>query len=210
MPGRCSRVLGAAMLAGSMACARQGTVPETDPVVTRFAEAARDGDSDAIYELVSEDAKKAYGRAGVRRLVSESRRELAERGNALLKGPRQVEASARIRYEHGAVAEVAMEQGTLKVASAGLLPARPRTAPEALGQLREALARRSYPALMRVLSRDTATALDQDISGLIDALEHPDMLDIKEQDTDAEVSLPGGHWVKLKREDGVWRIHDLQ
>jgi hypothetical protein len=200
----------AVALLGSVACARRSAMPETDPAVRQFAQAAREGNSDAIYELLTEDAQKTYGRSGVRELVAQSRQELRERGEALLRGPRQLSQSATVRFDHGAVAEVAMEHGQLKIASAGLLPARPRTAPEALEQLRDALARRSYPALMRVLSRETAATLDEDITRLVDALEYPTMLDIKESGEDAEVQLPGGHWVKLRREDGVWRIHDLR
>jgi hypothetical protein len=63
---------------------------------------------------------------------------------------------------------------------------------------------------MRVLSRETAATLDEDITRLVDALKYPTMLDIQESGEDAEVQLPGGHWVKLRREDGVWRIHDLR
>ena len=209
-PARRAELLFSVVLLGSVACARPGAVPETDSAVQQFAEAARDGNSDAIYDVLTQEAQRTYGRSGVRELVAESRQELRKRGEALLEGPRQVSQSARVRFDHGAVAEVALEHGQLKVASAGLLPARPRTAAEALEQLRGALERRSYPALMRVLSRETAATLDQDIAGIVDALESPTMLDIKESGEDAEVQLPGGHWVKLRREDGVWRVHDLR
>ena len=52
--------------------------------------------------------------------------------------------------------------------------------------------------------------MDRDLTSLARGLEHPEMLDVIVSGDEAEVTVPGGHWVKMKREGGVWRVHDLQ
>ena len=98
----------------------------------------------------------------------------------------------------------------LKVGSAAALPSAPRTPAQALDDLRQALARRSYAAFLRVLSAETRSALESDLGAVVRGLEEPETLDIELRGETAEVELPGGHVVKLKRERGVWRIEDLR
>jgi hypothetical protein len=115
-----------------------------------------------------------------------------------------------VRYDDGERAVLDLEDGVFKVGSADALPSAPRTPAEALGALRKALARRSYPALVRVLSAETQTALESDWDALVRGLEDPETLDVRVQGDRAEVQLSGGHVVKLRRELGVWRIEDLE
>jgi hypothetical protein len=41
-------------------------------------------------------------------------------------------------------------------------------------------------------------------------LQDPETLEIEVEGDRAEVELPGGHVVKLKREAGAWRIEDFR
>jgi hypothetical protein len=95
------------------------------------------------------------------------------------------------------------------VSAAAGLPAGARTVAEALGELRGALAERSYAALVRILSTDTRGAIEVDMRSLVSGLEHPDALEVKVHGETAEVDVPGGHKVLLRREAGVWRVHDF-
>jgi hypothetical protein len=79
-----------------------------------------------------------------------------------------------------------------------------------LSGLRQALARRSYAAMVRVLSAETRGALESDVSAIVRGLEDPETLDVEIEGDEAEVELPSGHVVKLKREAGVWRVEDLK
>ncbi|MBN1608834.1 MAG: hypothetical protein JW940_19565 [Polyangiaceae bacterium] len=206
-----ARGMAAALCGGTLVgCAREQSLPDPDPVVRRFAAAARRGDGDAIYAMLSADAQREYGRDGVRVLVAQSALELAREGEALEKGPRTIDQVARLRLSHGEIVVLTLEGDAFKVSSAGVLPARARTPPEALAELRDALSQRSYAALIRVLSGDTGSTLDGELNGLIRGLEHPDMLEPRISGDRAEVSVPGGHWVKLRREDGVWRVEDFR
>ena len=54
----------------------------------------------------------------------------------------------------------------------------------------------------------TASAFG-DVGALVNALEHPETLDIQVNGDAAEVQLPSGHRVLLKREAGVWRVLDF-
>ncbi|MGC4088891.1 MAG: DUF4159 domain-containing protein [Polyangiaceae bacterium] len=115
-----------------------------------------------------------------------------------------------VRYEDGEQAELALESGVFRVGSASALPAAARTPAEALAGLRQALARRSYMALVRVLSAETRGAVESDLSSIVDGLQDPDTLEVQVSGDDAEVELPSGHSVRLKREAGVWRVEDSE
>ena len=192
------------------ACARP-RVADPMPAVRAYAAAAESGDADAIYALLSKRSQRDLGRDGTRRLVRETRAELSRSAKALQGSNVEVEAVAEVRYHDGenAVLELA-DDGVFKVSSADALPAAPRSPAEALGALRKALARRSYQALVRILSQETQSALESDWDALVRGLEDPETLDVRVQGDRAEVELSGGHVVKLRRELGVWRIEDLR
>jgi hypothetical protein len=121
----------------------------------------------------------------------------------------RVEASAEARFNDGESTTLVLEDGSFLIDAATLLPARPRTPSQALSGLRRALARRSYPALMALMSSDSRGALESDLGSLVSGLEHPETLDIQVNGDSAEVQLPTGHRVLLKREAGVWRVLDF-
>jgi hypothetical protein len=142
-------------------------------------------------------------------LVEESRVELARSARAIQSDSASIEASAEARFTDGESATLVLENGSFRVDATSLLPARPRTPSQALSGLRRALARRSYPALMGLLTSDARGALESDLSSLVQGLEHPETLDIQVVGDTAEVELPTGHLIKLKREGGIWRVLDF-
>jgi hypothetical protein len=190
-------------------CARP-RVADPMPAVHAYAAAAERGDADALYALLSKRSQRDLGRDGTRRLVRETKAELSRSAKALQGPSVELEAVAVVRYDDGENAVLELDDGVFKVGSADALPAAPRSPAEALGALRKALARRSYPALVRVLSQETQSALESDWDALVRGLEDPETLDVRVQGDRAEVELSGGHTVKLRRELGVWRIEDLR
>lgn len=194
---------------GTLSCQR-ARVADPSRVVEAYADATRRGDSEAVYRLLSERSRRDLGREGTRRLVADARKELAAQATFLARPESKPDATAVIRYADGEAAELALEDGVFRVSSAAALPASARTPSEALSGLRQALARRSYAALVRVLSEETRGALESDVSAIVRGLEDPETLDIEIEGDEGEVQLPGGHVVKLKREAGVWRIEDLR
>ena len=204
---------GLILLAGQLAvlgvgCA-ESRLPDPKLAAARYAEAARSGDSERIYALLSSEAQRDFGRQGTRKLVEQAKAELSRQGTALLSPTNRVEASAEIRFEDGESALFDLEDGAFRLSSLGTVPSRARSPSEALGDFRRALARRSYPALLGVLSSETRGALEGDLKSLVEGLENPETLDVKVSGDNAVVNVPGGHQVKLRREAGVWRIQDF-
>jgi hypothetical protein len=200
-------VAGAAL--GTFGCQR-ARVADPSAVVAAYADATRRGDSEAVYRLLSQRARRDLGREGTRRLVLDAQKELAAQASYLVRPEAKPEAVAVIRYADGEEAELALEEGVFLVSSAASLPSSARTPSEALSGLRQALARRSYAAMVRVLSAETRGALESDVSAIVRGLEDPETLEVEVEGDEAQVDLPGGHVVKLKREAGVWRVEDLR
>ncbi len=174
-----------------------------------FARAAKAGDSEAVYSLLTERSQHEYGPERTQRLVRDARRELASTGRALEKGPLTVQARAQIRFEDGEKAVLELESGRFRVAQVGTLPSGAVTPAQALAELRVALARRSYPALMRVMTSSTRGTMENNVRALVSGLEEPETLDIQVEGDNAQVELPDGHTVKLKREEGQWKIDNF-
>ena len=200
---------GFALVAGLLSGCASQRVPDPKVTARAYASAAQRGDADAIYALLTPEGQRALGRAGVKQLVQESKTELGRTAQAIQSDDARVEASAEARFSDGESATLVLEQGHFLVDAASLLPARPRTPSQALSGLRRALARRSYPALMALMSGDSRGALESDIGALVSGLEHPETLDIQVNGDAAEVQLPSGHRVVLKREAGIWRVLDF-
>jgi hypothetical protein len=184
-------------------------VPDPRDAAKQYAEAASKGDADAIYDMMSDGARKSRTREEVRKIVADEREELALVGKAIGAKDARVEATARLRYEDGEETALDLKDGRFWVTAAGALPGGARTPEEALDQLRRVIARRSYAGLMRVLSPQTRAAIEQDLRSLVTGLDHPETLGVQVSGDSAQVTVPGGHHVHLVRDGGIWRIDDF-
>jgi hypothetical protein len=155
------------------------------------------------------DSRRARSLEEIRTLVASERVELAEQGRALERPDVRVEGNARLRYADGEEAALELHTGRYWISASGALPGGGRTPEEALEQLRRVLARRSYAGLMRVLSPTTRASVESDVRSLVEGLNEPTALPVQRNGDAAIVPVPGGHQVKLRREDGIWRIQDF-
>jgi hypothetical protein len=162
-----------------------------------------------VHALLDRETGRALGLPGVQRALADGKAELAAAARSAAAPDAEVVATASVRYVDGEMAELRLEPAGFRVTTASGLPTRARTPEAALEGLRGALARRSYAALLRVLAASTRVALDQDLKSLVEGLTEPDSLGIRVQGDHAEVDVPGGHRVTLKREAGVWLVHDF-
>jgi hypothetical protein len=190
------------------ACASR-SLPDPHAAAVRYAAAVERGDAQAVHTILTQESQRGYGLEGTRRLLAESRQELRRQAQALKSERSIVETLAVVRFSDGEQAVLEHEAGRFRISSAAGLPAGARTPEQALEQLRTALARRSYPALIRVLSKDTRSAMENDLRALVTGLEQPQTLDVKIDGDRADVTVPGGHRVRLKREAGIWRVQDF-
>jgi len=184
-------------------------VPDPKAAADEYARAAARGDANAIYAMMTTSSQEAYGRNDIKRIVSEQRAELAEQAKGITARAARTSATARLRYADGEEAQLELANDRFWVTAAGTLPGGARTTEQALDQLRRVLARRSYAGLMRVLSPATRTAIERDLRALVEGLERPETLHIEVTGDIASVSVPQGHSVKLKRENGIWRVDDF-
>ncbi|MEO7110696.1 MAG: hypothetical protein ABI183_09680 [Polyangiaceae bacterium] len=199
----------ALVFAPSVLACGESSVPDPRGAANEFAEAAARGDSDAIYEMMTDEARAARTRADVGRIVKDEKAELAEEAKLVSEKDARVEATARLRFEDGEEAALELKEGQFRVTAAGALPGGAKTPEEALDQLRRVVARRSYAGLMRILSPTTRTAIERDLRALVDGLDHPSTLNVNVTGDAAVVSVPGGHEVRLRRDGGVWRVENF-
>ena len=198
-----------AVLLATASCAGAVAVPEPQPVVDAYADAIERGDADTVYELMSEESRRAISRDELRRVLGDQKGELSEHASAVAASERVVSARAEIRYDDGEVVSLDLDDGRFGVTAADALPAAARSPAQALSQLRRVLARRSYAGLLRVLSPRTRAAVEQDLRSLVEGLSEPESLDVEVVGDAATVTLGGGHQVKLRREDGIWFVDDF-
>ena len=192
----------------TLGCAR-ATLPDPRDAVRAYEAAAAKGDARAIHGMLSERSRKSLAVSDVQRILADERAELATQAKAMQDPSAVVRASARVRYADGEDATLDVEEGTFHISSADALPAGARTPNEALEQLRRVLSRRSYAGLMRVLSPSTRSAIESDLRSLVDGLAHPDGLEVQVSGDVASVQIQGGHFVKLRRDGGVWKVEDF-
>jgi hypothetical protein len=189
-------------------CASTG-VPDPHAAARTYAEAAIRGDADALHAMMTVASQRARSTNATKAMIDDERDELADQGRDLERADIRVQATARLRYADGEEAALELHDGRYWVTAAGALPGGARTPEGALEQLRRVLARRSYSALIRVLSPATRAAVENDVRSLVDGLSDPDTLPVRVTGDGAVVAVPGGHQVKLKREGGVWRVDDF-
>jgi hypothetical protein len=159
--------------------------------------------------MLTEEDRRAISREEVRALVARDRQELRDEAALVTAPTTHTEATAKIRFRDGEQATLVLEGGRFRVSSAGTMPGGARSPEEALEQLRRALARRSYAALLRVLSPATRAAVERDLRGLVTVLEKSGTLPVEQSGDVATVQAPGGHRVKLRREGTVWYVEDF-
>lgn len=187
----------------------ESSVPDPRGAADEFAQAAARGDSDAIYDMMTDEARAARTRADVAKIVKDEKAELADEAKLVSEKDARVEATARLRFEDGEEAALELKDGQFRVTSAGALPGGAKTPEEALDQLRRVVARRSYAGLMRILSPTTRAAIERDLRALVEGLDHPSTLNVNVTGDAAVVVVPGGHEVRLRRDGGVWRVENF-
>lgn len=198
----------ACALATTTACS-SGRVPDPRTAVDAYTAAAAKGDGDALYDLLPEKTKREVSRADIVRTVKAQREELKDQSKQFSGKRLQVRARGILHFEDGEEASLSLQDGHYFVdATSELLSGAP-TPTLALHQFRRALARRSYIALLRVLTPETRAAVEAEVRALVEGLEHPDELQVHVVGESATINLAGGHIVKLKRDAGIWYVDDF-
>jgi hypothetical protein len=188
----------------------QSAIPDPRPAAQAYARAIERRDVDALFELLDAPSRQALTKSELARLLATSYPELRRQARAFARPDAEVTSQVRVAYSAGRVAYLSVEGGELRIRSVDDFPAEAHTPIEALAQLRTVLLRRNYPALTRILTQDTNKQLEAHTQSLVDALKHPEALDIEVTGDTAVARTRGGHRVELKQEDGFWKIQDFE
>jgi hypothetical protein len=184
-------------------------LPDPREAIAAYAAAAKKGDYQTIYGMLSERSRKTRTLDDIRRVVADEREELALQATALADRATVARASARLRFADGEDALLDLEGDGFRISAADGLPEGARSPEQALEQLRRVLALRIYAGLMRVLSPATRGTMEGDLRALVEGLARPDGLEVQVSGDTASVQVRGGHSVKLRREGGIWRVEDF-
>ncbi|HEV8246122.1 MAG TPA: hypothetical protein VGP93_10160 [Polyangiaceae bacterium] len=202
-------VLAQAAAIAALGCSRP-EVPDARDAARAYAEAVNRGDHQAVYALLTRDSRRDYGVEGTRRLLADAKQELTRQGAALLQPGTRVDAVAHYQLLDGESAELVLTEHGFRLSAAGTFPAAARTPAQALEELRRALSRRSYAAVIRLLSSDAQGTLESEVRSVVKGLENAQTLDVKVEGDAATVEVPGGHRITLKRESGIWRVDNVE
>jgi hypothetical protein len=204
-------VLALCALGAASGCAHGSSIPDPRAAAEAYASAADHGDADAIYGMLSKRSQATTSKAEVQASVGAARAELKDQAAEIRKAEASIVAVARLRFEDGSEASLTMEDGRFRVASAGVMPGGGATPEEALAAFRETLKRRSYPAMLRMMTPQVRASVEAQIRGLVDALEDPSAVQVPATTGDElEIKLKDGHRVKLKRENKVWYVENFE
>jgi len=193
------------------ACGSRPPVPGPDATLLAYAQAAERGDADAAWEILSPAEKQRTSREDLRRAFRENRAELEDQARTLRRAlAAPVRASAEVPTADGGRAIVALEKGSWRIAGGVTGAESLRTPRDTMAVLRSALQRRSYDAVLRVLSRSARAQVEDEVRRLLFALEDIDALSIEVDGDHARIELDPGHAVELQHEDGEWRIVEVE
>jgi hypothetical protein len=200
----------AAALVGALGCTSAASIPDPKVAAEEYAGAAERGDADALWGMLSKRSRATMSKAEVDKIVHDAKLELVDQAKAVRAAAGGIIAVARLRFEDGSEASLTLKDGKFWVATTGMLSGG-STPEEALAGLRDTLKRRSYPALLRLLTPALRAAVEAQLKGLVEALENPSALQIPPgAGEEVEVKLSNGHKVKLRREQGTWYVENFE
>lgn len=191
-------------------CCARPVVPNPRTAALRYAQAVEAGDAQAVHALMTRASQLEYGERGVQRLLREAQAELKNEATALRTGPLTVDAEAILRFADGHRARLELEGGRFWIDSVQGLPARPTTPREALVLLGVALERQNHQTLFGALSKTKKASMERDRDSLLRGLREADAARIVVEDNLARAELTTGHEISLIREDGVWKVENLE
>ncbi len=199
---------GVCVIAALIALAGCGgaTLPSPQKTIDAYIGATKRGDHKTLHSLLSEHDRVRLSVSDVSSLVRENSAELRDAAAKFGGRSAITEATAQIEFEDGEKVTLDLEHGQFQIGSVGTLPGGSASPNQAIAELRRALSRRSYPALLRVLSPKARRMMEDMLRSLATGLAHPESLPIVENGDTAKVRIPGGHFVKLRREGNEWHV----
>lgn len=192
------------------ACVSTQSIPDPRGAAEAWADAAERGDADALHGMLTKRSAATISKADVAATVSSAKAELKDQAKEI-RDAKEIVAVAVLRWDDGTEASLVLEKGQFRVKSAVLMPGGGSRPEETIAGFRDALHRRSYPALLRMLSPALRAAVEAQLKGLENAIGDPEKLPIPPDAGDEiEIKLENGHKLRLKRIDKTWYIDNFE
>lgn len=193
------------------ACAKTSSIPDPRAAAEAWADAAERGDADTLHGMLSKRSKATVSRAEVAATVASAKGELKDQAKEIREAKGKISAVAVVQWDDGTEASLVLENGRFTVKSAMLMPGGGASPAEAVAGFRDALRRRSYPALLRMLTPALRATVEAQLRGLEKSIGDPNKLPYPSDSGDeVEIKLENGHKLRLKRVDKTWYIENFE
>lgn len=191
------------------ACAAE-RVPPPETAARQWAEALESGDPARVHPWLSSRAREELSDEEIAALLEGEKEELGQLGRELKAQELSSRARARLLLEDGTEVTLELEEGRFLLRGAGVVPAAPQSPLAALAELRVALERKSLPSLLLLLSEEERRKFEDLFESLVSALAEGEFGRVRVTGERAEVELPSGVRVLLRREGGAWRVEEIE
>ncbi len=202
------------------ACGGAGGGPSS--TLDRYARALRDHDYGTAYELMSSSYRAKVSREEFVRLLRDNPREVAETAERLSAKRGSVEVSAELVYGFGDRIGLAQERGRWTIAGNPLVFYDQATPRAALRSFVRAYRLRRWDVMLRFVPEKYQQQMDgktlqgqfegasrDESERMMNAIEQHLEAPISEQGATARMPYGDRFEVKFVREDGLWKLQDL-
>jgi hypothetical protein len=213
-------VLLAVAVLGASACA--GSRGGAHRALDRYGQALRDQDFDTAYELMSSSFRAKVSKEEFVRMMRDNRPEVRETARRLDKKPSRTEISAEFEYGLGDTMRLVQEGGRWKIASSPLAFYDQSTPKAALRSFLRAYRLERWDVMLRFVPDKYRERMD--VEKMRTQFQGPNreemevLMNMIEANLDEPIDIRGNEArmaygerseVKFWREEGVWKIKDL-
>jgi hypothetical protein len=214
------RTLLIAMAVGLAACG--GSKGAANSALDRYGQALRDQDYEAAYELMSSSFRAKVSREEFVRMMRDNPADVRETSRRLDKKPQRMEISAEFEYGLGDTMRLVQEGGTWKIASNPLAFYDQSSPRDALRSFLRAYRLERWDVMLRFVPEKYREKMDvekmrtqfqgpnrEQMEVLMNMLEANIDEPIEPKGNEARMSYGERYEVKFVKEDGAWKIKDL-
>ena len=205
---------------GLAACG--GSKGAANGALDRYGQALRDQDYESAYELMSSSFRAKVSREEFVRMMQDNPSDVRETARRLDKKPQRMEISAEFEYGLGDTMRLVQEGGTWKIASNPLSFYDQTTPRDALRSFLRAYRLERWDVMLRFVPDKYREKMDvakmraqfrgprsEQMEVLMNMLEANVDEPIVEKGNEARMAYGERFEVKFVREDGVWKLRDL-
>src|SRR3954471_9072603 len=219
MRGLLAGFVGVLGLVGTVACAR-GT--GADQTLDRYGLALRKHDFSGAYDLMSSSYRGKVAREDYVRMMRDNAREVNETADRLRGKKGSMEVSAEFEYGLGDTMRLIQEDGQWRIATYPLGFYDQSTPKAALRSFIRAYRLERWDVMLRFVPNSYREKMDarkmqaqftgpsrEQMENLINTLEANIDEPIIERGNDARMSYGEHYWVQFLKEEGAWKLKDL-